>query len=440
MRCDSTQGRARAPGSVGPSACVFLVGCLVSACNGVPAPLDGAVADASDDAARDVAPAVKQPAMRTGPGGRPPPVASGPTFGAPLPGLTAAQLDEFADGLEEFSKQETVEGGLGPLYNNTGCFVCHGVPATGGSTNLFVTRFGRTANGVFDPMDGAGGSLLQQSAIDRLAREFLPATANVTARRQSTPLFGLGLVEAIEDTTILAVAASEPAAVRGTVSMVRDAVSGTMRVGRFGWKCQVATLLDFSGDAYVNEMGITNRFYPRENAPNGDALRLAASDTVADPEDQIDPATGKSDIDYAADFMRYLAPPPRMPFNPPELAGEMHFMAAGCADCHTPVMNSGPSPVASLARRPVALYSDLLLHDMGALGDGIAQGAASPTQMRTTPLWGLRVSAPYLHDGRANTIADAITAHAGQGAAARDRFQALTPAQRDELLAFLRAL
>ena len=257
---------------------------------------------------------------------------------------------------------------------------------------------------------------------------------------ESTPLFGLGLVEAIEDTTILAVAASEPAEVRGTVSMVRDAVSGTMRAGRFGWGCQVATLLDFSGDAYVNEMGITNRFYPRENAPNGDALRLAASDTVADPEDQIDPATGKSDIDHAADFMRYLARPPRMPFNPPELAGEMHFMAAGCADGHTPVMNSGPSLVASLARRPVALHSDLLLHDMGALGDGIAQGAASPTQMHTTPLWGLRVSAPYLHDGRPNTIADAITAHAGQGAAARDRFQALTPAQRDELLAFLRAL
>ena len=138
--------------------------------------------------------------------------------------------------------------------------------------------------------------------------------------------------------------------------------------------------------------------------------------------------------------MRYLARPPRMPFNPPELAGEMHFMAAGCADGHTPVMNSGPSLVASLARRPVALHSDLLLHDMGALGDGIAQGAASPTQMHTTPLWGLRVSAPYLHDGRPNTIADAITAHAGQGAAARDRFHALTAAQRDELLAFLRAL
>lgn len=404
---------------------------------------DVSVADVSvaDVRVVDVGPSAMQaPANRPQPGMRPPPIAGPAAFGSPLTGLTPAQIQAFTDGLEEFQNQETVEGGLGPLFNNTGCFVCHGVPATGGSTNLHVTRFGRLTAGVFDPMENEGGSLMQQSAIDRSAREFIPSTANVTARRQSTALFGLGLVEAIDDATIIANALTEMPAVRGTVAMVMDVTTNTMRVGRFGWKAQQATLLAFSGDAYVNEMGITNRFYPTENAPNGDLARLAASDTVADPEDQVDPVTGMADIDHAADFMRYLAPPPPLPPSPSIMTGSMVFGATGCADCHNPSMTTGASAVAALDHQVVHLFSDLLLHDMGSLGDGIAQSPATTTQMKTAVLWGIRASAPYLHDGRANTLDAAILAHEGQGAPSRDRYRALNAMQRQQLLDFLGAI
>jgi CxxC motif-containing protein (DUF1111 family) len=158
---------------------------------------------------------------------------------------------------------------------------------------VFVTRFGRAANGVFDPLTSLGGSLLQERAIDPSGLEHMPREANVVVRRQSTPLFGLGLIEAIPDATILRGVRTKPVdGVLGKASMVVDAASGRTRVGRFGWKGQQATLLSFSGDAYLNEMGITNRLFPIENAPNGNVALLKKLDTVRDPEDQVDPLDG----------------------------------------------------------------------------------------------------------------------------------------------------
>jgi CxxC motif-containing protein (DUF1111 family) len=217
-------------------------------------------------------------------------------------------------------------------------------------------------------------------------------------------------------------------------------VSGQTRVGRLGWKAQQASILAFAGDAYLNEMGITNRFFPSENAPNGDTARLAAFDNFADPEDQIDPATGKSDIDVAADFMRLLGPPPALPLSPSANAGRNVFQQINCAVCHQPMMMTAPNPIAALDRKPVPLFSDLLLHDMGLLGDGIAQASAGSREMRTAPLWGLRASGPYLHDGRAATVDDAIRGHDGEAAGSRDRYQRLTPTQRQQLLDFLGTL
>jgi CxxC motif-containing protein (DUF1111 family) len=138
--------------------------------------------------------------------------------------------------------------------------------------------------------------------------------------------------------------------------------------------------------------------------------------------------------------MRLLAPLPTLPLSASAQIGRGLFEAAGCADCHVPVLQTGAHPVAALANQPVALYSDLLLHDMGPLGDGMPQGAALGAEMRTAPLWGLRASAPYLHDGRAATVEDAIRAHEGQGKGARDRYAALSPAQRKALLDFLGTL
>ena len=370
-----------------------------------------------------------------------PPPSGTAKFGDPLPGLTADQLSFFAAGLDEFQNVEAADSGLGPIFNNVSCVACHSSAAIGGAGPISVTRFGHWENGVFDPLAALGGSLLQQNAVDPVVQEIIPPQANVVVHRQTTPLFGLGLIEAISDQDIQR-GAQHPSidGIRGRVSLITDVVSGATRVGRLGWKAQQATLLAFAGDAYLNEMGITNRFFPDENAPNGDTARLLAFQPNPVVEDQTDPLTGRSDIDAAADFMRFLAAPPTLPVSPSANAGRSIFQQINCAVCHTPMMTTAPNAIAALDRKPVGLYSDLLLHDMGLLGDGIAQASAGPREMRTAPLWGLRGSGPYLHDGRAATVDDAIRGHDGEAAGARDRYQRLTPMQRQQLLDFLGTL
>jgi CxxC motif-containing protein (DUF1111 family) len=380
----------------------------------------------------------QRPQHNPNPGHTPPP---GPQFGAPLPGLTRAQFAAFGTGKEEFEHVETPDSGLGPIFNNNSCAACHTAGASGGASAIFVTRFGRVVNGVFDPLANRGGSLLQQFAIDPAVREVVPPEANVIARRITTPLFGLGLIEAIPDDAIRQNAARpKPDGVRGRVSTLVDVTTGATRVGRFGWKAQQATLLAFAGDAYLNEMGITSRFFPVENAPNGNRALLAIFDAFADPEDEVDPVTNKSDIDAAADFMRFLAPPPTVRLTQSASAGQTLFNQTGCAVCHQPAMQTGPSSIAALDRKPVNLFSDLLLHDMGALGDGIAQGTATMREMRTAPLWGLRARPAYLHDGRAPTVDAAIRAHDGEAVRSRDNYNRLNRSQRQQLLEFLNSI
>ncbi len=365
--------------------------------------------------------------------------ANAAAFGAALPDLDASARADFDEGLGEFTAVETPEGGLGPIFNGNSCAACHTAGGIGGASEQFVTRFGRVVGGRFDDLAGRGGSLLQALAIDTAALEQIPPEANVAARRITTPLFGAGLIEAIPDELIERSALrAQPDGVRGRVAHVLDVASGQMRVGRFGWKAQQATLLSFAGDAYVNEMGVTSRLFPTENAPNGRADLLARFDRVPEVEDAVNPATGKGDIDHAADFMRLLAPPPPVRPGADALQGARAFEKAACVACHTPVLNSGPSPFAALANKPVRLYSDLLLHDMGRLGDGIAQGDARPREMRTAPLWGLRVRTALLHDGRAKTAAEAIAQHDGEATASRRRFDSLSATERRQLLEFLK--
>ena len=358
--------------------------------------------------------------------------------GDPLPGLTDAQLLDFAAGKDEFVNVEDAEGGLGPIFNNNSCVSCHSVPATGGSSTTLVTRFGLSDGQLFDPLADLGGSLRQSMAINPAALEIVPDIADVVIKRESTPLFGLGLVEAIPDASIIANALrNKRNGISGRVAMVDDLANGGTRVGRFGWKAQLGSLLDFAGDAYLNEMGITSRIFPHENAPNGNLTLLAQFDAVLDPEDQVDEVTGKGDIDHAADFIRVLAPPISRRMDASARAGEQQFDRVGCSDCHTPSFQTGRNAIAALDRKQVNLYSDLLLHDMGELADGIAQGAASPREMKTTPLWGLRDSGPYLHDGRAITVDAAIRAHAGEASRTRDSYARLSNRDRQQLLAFL---
>ena len=364
-----------------------------------------------------------------------------PQFGDPLAGLGADDLAAFTGGREEFEAVETVAGGLGPIFNDSSCVACHSAAGTGGASIQKVTRFGRSAGGVFSPLDHLGGSLLQARAIDPAVQEHIPAEANVVAQRLTTPLFGAGLIEAIPDAAIeLNAQRTQPDGVRGRALKVTDVASGQQRIGRFGWKAQQATLLSFAGDAYRNEMGVTNRLFPTENAPNGNQALLALYDKVPDIEDSVNPATGQSDIDHAAAFMRLLAPPPPVRATAASLAGAKLFEQARCTACHQPVLLTGPSPVQALANQPVRLYSDLLLHDMGALGDGIEQGGAKAREMRTAPLWGLRARPAYLHDGRALSVGQAILQHDGEAARSRDRFKALKPAEQLQLLAFLQSI
>jgi len=193
----------------------------------------------------------KQKAHR--PQHRPPPMAQRPNrakpqFGDPLPGLTRRELEEFLDCKDDFEDTEVESSGLGPIFNNTSCVSCHSSPATGGGSVFNVTRFGQTTNGVFNPPAGLGGSLLQFQAINAALQEVVPPEANVVAQRNSTALFGLGLIEAIPDAQILRNERRRPVdGVLGKVARVADAATGRTLIGRFGWKAQQATLLSFAG-------------------------------------------------------------------------------------------------------------------------------------------------------------------------------------------------
>ena len=359
-------------------------------------------------------------------------------FGDPLANLDAANLAAFRIGVDEFIAVESVEGGLGPIFNNTSCAACHFDGAIGGASIEKVTRFGRIVGGKFDGFESAGGSLLQAMAIDPAVAEVVPKEATIVVQRVATPIFGAGLIEAIDDETIRTNALRrKPAGVQGRVAIVTDAVSGKTRVGRFGWKAQHATLLAFAGAAYRDEMGVTNRFFPQENAPNGNTALLAQFDKVADLEDQIDPATGLADVDHLANFMRFLAPPPPLRPSADAVAGGKLFEKVECAACHTPLLFTGANTVTALANQPVALFSDLLLHDMGTLSDGIAQDGARAHEIRTAPLWGIRVRTRFLHDGRASTLREAIDQHAGEASRSRALFAALRLVEQQQLIAYL---
>ncbi|HEY1434105.1 MAG TPA: di-heme oxidoredictase family protein [Thermoanaerobaculia bacterium] len=367
---------------------------------------------------------------------------STPDFGQPLGGLTADQLARFQAGLSEFNSVETVEEGIGPVFNDVSCASCHSLAAVGGASAILETRFGTTGpDGLFDPLTQWGGSLIQKQGIGAAVSceylaEIVPPEATIVAARRTTALFGLGLVDAVPDATFQAIAQEEafnPDGITGVVSMVTDIATGQTVVGKFGWKGQNPNLFQFAGDAYLNEMGITNPQFPNENCPQGDCASLSCN-----------PAPGLNDdgegVQEFADFMTFLAPPPRGPITAQTALGELVFRGVGCAGCHRTVMRTGPNGVAALNKVVFHPYSDFLLHDMGALGDGITQNLATGHLMRTAPLWGARKLTTFLHDGRATTLDAAILAHDGQARKARDRYAGLPGYKKTLLAAFLNSL
>ena len=364
--------------------------------------------------------------------------------GDPLPGLTPVEFTEFRLGLDDFTEVETAEEGLGPAFNGTSCAVCHNVPAIGGGGLVLEVRAGyRDASGAFAALNPAGDTLVHLFSIpSHGCQPLMPAAVNVVARRAPIPVFGAGLVEAIADDTLLAL--EDPFdrngdGVSGRAAVVVDAATGDRRIGRFGWKAQHATLLTFGADAYRNEMGITNDVFRDEVSFGVEDAVMRRCDPISDPEDAIDPVTRRRGIDNFASFMRLLAPVAPRALDEAGRDGERLFNAVGCAACHTPSLMTARSANPLFDQRPVALFSDLLLHDIGT-GDGIAQGAAEPGEMRTPALWGLGLRKPFLHDGSASTIDEAIERHGAEAALARRGYERLEATERARLIAFLRSL
>ncbi|MDG2084745.1 MAG: di-heme oxidoredictase family protein [Planctomycetota bacterium] len=362
-----------------------------------------------------------------------------PKAGDPLNTLNASQLERFLLGKTQFLRSFSEAEGLGPGFNQDSCASCHAVPI-GGTSPITVTRFGTADKGApFDPMDAEGGSLLQANAISTECLEVVPATATIIADRITPSILGAGLVEAIDNADIEALQASG-----GTVHWVPvlEDPTAPLTVGRFGWKAQLATLMSFSGDATLMEMGITNSILPLENAPNGDTTLLPICDSVADPEEPLD--NGVPYLDRITDFQKFLAPAPQTPRS--GMTGETIFNDIGCADCHHPQFTTGVSAEPGLTGISLKPYSDFLLHDMGALGDGIAQGDALEVEMKTPPLWGLRIRGQLLHDGRVlvqtlyQGVNDSVNWHFGEAFASSQAWNNLTKGEQDKVVAFLDSL
>ncbi|MGK0483318.1 MAG: hypothetical protein ACJAQ3_003301 [Planctomycetota bacterium] len=370
-----------------------------------------------------------------------------PRMGAPLLGLTTAESTLFQEGLLAFTTPLLESEGAGPVFNETTCAGCHNVPAIGGFGTRVVTRFGiaATATTPFQPLDQFGGTLLQDQSFSLTCRETIPSQANHTAHRGTPILFGVGLVESIPDSVLLARANNQPSTLAGRAHIVQpiEDPMGPMRVGRFGWKGGISTVDSFSLDAGLNEMGLTSQFLPFENAPNGDLALLAMCDTVADPEDAPD-AAGFTRTDRFTHYQRLLAAPAQTPRS--GMTGELVFGAVGCADCHVPSYTTGQVAEASLSGQHIQPYTDFLLHDVGSLGDGIVDGAATETEMMTRPLWGLAQRSAYLHDGRAvgqtfeGNVELAIAEHGGTAQPSAAAYQALSQADKDLMLAFMASL
>jgi mono/diheme cytochrome c family protein len=426
-------------------------------------------------------------------------------FGAPLPGIAQNQADlsVFATGQIDFKEVESLPQ-IGPVMNGVSCAGCHSQPAIGGgglfineirvrnntqpgpvhifAVDNFLRNGPQTQGGaaIFprgveaEPLGcqitapGCQPSACQQEeeahttfswnlgTCDPTSADF-QSGGNCVVGRSAVATFGDGLVEAVSDQTFQQIARDEPRQIRGIVKMVTENFTHVAHVGRFGWKDDHSSLRGFSGDAYLNEMGITNPDNQDEVsqcAINETAYGMQLQDTGV--EDTTGP-DGRADIDRFSDFMRGLAPPPSLPENGSAQNGAKLFAAMGCAGCHVESMTTASNPSsfiatttggapisqtlnATLANKTFHPYSDFLLHDMGSLGDGIASGIAGPTMMRTAPLWGLRAKSQLLHDGRAGDIPTAIKLHDGQGKLAAQAFDALSAQQQLDVVNFLNTL
>jgi CxxC motif-containing protein (DUF1111 family) len=375
-------------------------------------------------------------------------------------GLIEPSGDTFALDQQNYERVHDVGTGLGPVYNGRACAECHQNPVSGGASQFTELRVGHTdANGNFvNPTvlidDGAGSiagrSIINDRAIVPEAQEHIPDTENIRALRAALNTLGDGFVEAIDDNTLKAIAQNQLDLSEGRIHGEAIEVPvleapGQNRVGRFGWKDQHSSLLSFIGDAYLNEMGVTNRLRPKDTT--------AIGKTTKDPEDVPD-ELGLADIDHFAQFVRGTKVPPRdakLAATADASAGQAVFEKIQCNTCHVETITTAPAGTVinggaftvpdALGNKIIHPFSDFLLHDIET-GDGIVQAGPADTanKLRTAALWGLRMRPRYMHDLKSLTLDDAIERHQGEAEQVERRFDQLSPAQKQQLRTFLNSL
>ena len=328
------------------------------------------------------------------------------SFGEPCSEATGADRAIFANGLRQFSRTWDEHDGVGERFNEHSCVGCHSVPVPGGSgtaANTFVL----VSKGI---SDAAGGHVFQrlQRTADGVTE--LPAPSGAS-RRKPPMLFGLGLLDAAE--------LRKPAGPAPGPDRIIGRVGGTSsQPGRFGWKARIPDLKTFTATAFAQELGLGRK-----------------------PGDETYPDIA---VEEVAAFVRLLGPPPRKrDIDEQAKTGERIFGEIGCGQCHQQSLKLTRQAEAELGHQPeIRAYTDLLLHNMGAdLADGIVEGKAGPADFRTAPLWGVSASGPpYLHDGRAYDLAEAIGLHDGEAHNTRLRWDQLSPSDRDALIRFLQTL
>jgi CxxC motif-containing protein (DUF1111 family) len=417
-------------------------------------------------------------------------------FAPPLPEAPTG-FDNKANGLVDdathtadqakFDEIEQISDGLGPLYNAQSCRECHQNPTSGGSSQISELRVGhRGPDGKFVNPDipiarGTeiikGRTLVNDRAIcpngafpSTEIQERVPDSEKIRTFRVSLNLLGDGFVEAVPDQAFVDLAKDQCKKnhnrICGQVLYVPILEAlGQTGVGRFGWKDQHASLLSFSADAYLNEMGITNRLQPDE------VTNLC--NTVSEPNDTPGP-DGLADIDHFARFIRATEAPARdaqlAQTQQARLGAEL-FNKVGCDICHVQTLTTAPEGTKinggtftippALGQKQFHPYGDFLLHNVGT-GDGIVAAMLehygkkmyqttwknlsiseynnTAEKVRTAPLWGVRLHSRLMHDGASVTLLDAILRHRGEAAQVTEKFEKLKPADKEALLEFLRSL
>lgn len=366
-------------------------------------------------------------------------------------GLVEAPGDTFAADQAQFEKVHDPTNGLGPLFNATSCAQCHQNNVTGSASQITELRAGhKDPNGNFvNPTvlinEGAGSvsgrSIVNDHAICDQAQEHVPDTETIEARRAVLSTLGDGFVEAVEDQTLMDISANQVSKSGGRIHGEFIGVPilespGATAIGRFGWKDQQPTVLSFAADAYLNEMGVTNRLRPKDVT--------SVCKVTTDPEDTPD-NIGLADIDHFAQFIRATQAPPRdavLAATPDAQAGSQMFDSIGCNLCHVgtiltapvgTVINGGSYTVTqALGNKYIHPYGDFLLHDVG-IGDGILQAGPADTvnKLRTAPLWGLHIKSRFMHDLNSVTLEDAVLRHKAEAGHVTERFRNLSANQHN---------